>query len=464
MGNTVGIGGGAAGMMAAIAAARGGAKVTLLEGNDRLGKKILSTGNGKCNLGNERLGIEDYYTGCPDLLEKLLGQFGTADTISFFQGIGLMVKSRNGYLYPACEQAAAVLDVLRYEVRAAGVEVATDFKAESIRLGRRARQFNVQGREGGRSFDRVILACGGKAVPKTGSDGSGYRLAEGLGHSLVPTVPALVQLRCREDCLKAVAGVRADAELSVCWQGKCISRERGELQLTEYGISGIPVFQLSRTVNYILLGKNPGEAGRGGEGDASLRHPDNATDQTAAGGCASARRGEKRRQGNKPKEPGREVEVVIDFLPDYTDSDFAAMCAGRRLLQGQRTVEEFFTGMLHKKLMTLFIKLAGLKATESVGEADERKLAKVFALCRHWSVHVVGSNPYDSAQVCAGGVPLDEVTEELESRLVPGLYFAGELLDVDGRCGGYNLQWAWCSGFIAGCGAAGCREKRISRI
>lgn len=456
MGNTVGIiGGGAAGMMAAIAAARGGAKVTLLEGNDRLGKKILSTGNGKCNLGNERLGIEDYYTGCPDLLEKLLEQFGTADTISFFQGIGLMVKSRNGYLYPACEQAAAVLDVLRYEVRAAGVEVVTDFKVESIRLGRRARKFNVQGREGGRSFDRVILACGGKAVPKTGSDGSGYRLARQLGHSLVPTVPALVQLRCREDCLKAVAGVRADAELSVCWQGKCVSRERGELQLTEYGISGIPVFQLSRTVNYILLGKNPGEAGRGGEGGASLRHPDNATDQTTAGGCASARRGE---------EPGREVEVVIDFLPDYTDSDFEAMCAGRRLLQGQRTVEEFFTGMLHKKLMILFIKLAGLKATESVGEADERKLAKVFALCRHWSVHVVGSNPYDSAQVCAGGVPLDEVTEELESRLVPGLYFAGELLDVDGRCGGYNLQWAWCSGFIAGCGAAGYRENRISPI
>ncbi len=422
MGNTVGIaGGGAAGMMAAIAAARRGAKVTLLEGNDRLGKKMLSTGNGKCNLGNERLGIEDYYTGCPDLLEELLGRFGTADTVSFFQGIGLMIKSRNGYLYPACEQAAAVLDVLRYEVRAAGVEVVTDFKVESIRLGRRARRFDVQGREGDRSFDRVILACGGKAAPKTGSDGSGYRLARQLGHSLVPTVPALVQLRCREDYLKAVAGVRADAELSVRWQGRCVSRERGELQLTEYGISGIPVFQLSRTVNYILMGKNPGEA-------------------------------------------GREVEIAIDFLPDCTDSGFEALCAGRRLLQGQRTVEEFFTGMLHKKLMLLFIKLAGLKATENVGEADERKLAKVFALCRHWSVHVVGSNPYDSAQVCAGGVPLDEVTQNLESRLVPGLYFAGELLDVDGRCGGYNLQWAWCSGFIAGCGAAGYRENRISPI
>lgn len=463
MGNTVGIvGGGAAGMMAAITAARSGAKVTLLEGNDRLGKKILSTGNGKCNLGNESLGPEDYHTGRPDMLQTFLGQFGTAETVSFFRGIGLLAKSRNGYLYPACEQAAAVLDVLRYAVRAAGVEVLTEFKVEEVRQGRRKGQFQVRGKNGARSFDRVILACGGMAAPKTGSDGSGYRLAAGLGHSLVPIVPALVQLRCREEYLKAVAGVRADARLSAYWQGECVARERGELQLTEYGISGIPVFQLSRTVNYILAGRDSAEGGRSG----SLGHPDGETDQAIARGGASAwqegmpRRGEKPRQGEKRRQEGnsvqagREVEIVIDFLPDCTDGDFEALRAGRRLLQGQRTVEEFFTGMLHKKLMLLFIKLAGLKVAESVGEADERKLAKVFALCRHWSVHVVGSNPYDSAQVCAGGIPLDEVTENLESRLAPGLYFAGELLDVDGRCGGYNLQWAWCSGFIAGRGAA----------
>ncbi len=420
MGNTVGIvGGGAAGMMAAITAARNGERVTLLERNDRLGKKILSTGNGKCNLGNERLEAEAYYTGRPDMLEDFLGRFGTEDTISFFQSIGLLIKSRNGYLYPASEQAAAVLDVLRYEVKAAGVDVVTDFKAESVERGRRSKLLQVYGKEGVYSFDRVILACGGKAAPKTGSDGSGYRLAEQLGHSMVPVVPALVQLRCREEYLKSVSGVRADAQISVWFQGKRAAQERGEMQLTEYGISGIPVFQLSRRVNYILAG------------------------------------------AKKPAE----VEVNIDFLPDYTEEDFRMQCTGRRLLQGHRTVEEFFTGMLHKKLMLLFIKLAGLKSAEAVSGADERKLARVYELCRCWKLHVIGSNSYDNAQVCAGGVPLDEVTESLESRLVPGVYFAGEILDVDGRCGGYNLQWAWCSGFIAGKhhGGSGVMQSRAPR-
>lgn len=416
-------------MMAAITAARLGERVVLLEGNDRLGKKILSTGNGKCNLGNESLGTESYYTGQPRMLEAFLGRFGTEDTISFFREIGLMIKSRNGYLYPACEQAAAVLDVLRYEVSAAGVEVVTGFKAESIERGRRSGQFRVHGTGDARLFDRIVLACGGKAAPKTGSDGSGYRLAGQMGHSLVPTVPALVQLRCREDYLKSVAGVRADAQISVYCRGKCMAKERGELQLTEYGISGIPVFQLSRTVNYILemgrrISKNRLPVGR------RVRRPE---------------------EGNGSED----VSVVVDFLPDYTEEEFKALCACRKRLQGQRTVEEFFTGMLHKKLMLLFIKLAGLKPGETAGQADERKLAEVFALCRHWTLHVVGSNSFDSAQVCAGGVPLEEVTQTLESKLAPGLYFAGEILDVDGRCGGYNLQWAWCSGFIAGCGAAG---------
>lgn len=434
MGNTVGIvGGGAAGMMAAITAARRGGKVTLLEGNDRLGKKILSTGNGKCNLGNESLGAADYYTGRPDMLEEFLGRFGTADTVSFFKGIGLMTKSRGGYLYPACEQAAAVLDVLRYEVKAAGVEVVTDFKAESVRRGRRAKLFEVHGTGGIRSFDRIILACGGKAAPKTGSDGSGYRIAEQLGHSLVPTVPALVQLRCREEYLKAVAGVRAEAQISVYFQGKRMAQERGELQLTEYGVSGIPVFQLSRTVNYILAG------GR------------RVLESRPSGGCRNPER------GNVTE---KDIKIVIDFLPEVTEEEFKTLYRERMLLQGQRTVEEFFTGMLHKKLMLLFIKLAGLKPGEAAGQADERKLKRVFELCRSWTLHVIGSNSYDNAQVCAGGVPLEEVTGELESKLVPGLYFAGELLDVDGRCGGYNLQWAWCSGFIAGCGAVGLSLKK----
>ena len=426
MGNTVGIvGGGAAGMMAAITAARRGGKVTLLEGNDRLGKKILSTGNGKCNLGNESLGAADYYTGRPDMLEEFLGRFGTADTVSFFRGIGLMTKSRGGYLYPACEQAAAVLDVLRYEVKAAGVEVVTDFKAESVRRGRRAKLFEVHGTGGIRSFDRIILACGGKAAPKTGSDGSGYRIAEQLGHSLVPTVPALVQLRCREDYFKSVAGVRADAMLRVRHKGEWAAAERGELLLADYGISGIPVFQLSRVVNYILLEDAVSRKERG-----------------------AGRRG------------AGEVEICIDFLPDYTQEAFREFAEERRLLQGQRTVEEFFAGMLHKKLMLLFVRLAGLKPSESMAWADQNKIRQVYRFCRNWTVHVTGSNSYENAQVCAGGVPLHEVTEDLESKKMQGVYFAGEILDVDGKCGGYNLQWAWCSGHLAGRAAAKMKSKK----
>lgn len=405
MGNTVGIvGGGAAGMTAAVRAAGLGARVTLLEGNDRPGRKILSTGNGKCNLGNEKLDAGEYYTACPAVLEGFLERFKTNDTIAFFRDMGLMVKSRNGYLYPACEQASAVLDVFRYALASAGVNVVTGCKAEEIRVSRGLASVRGGGRSFG--FDRVILACGGMAAPRMGSDGSGFDLARQLGHTLVPTVPALVQLRCKEAYFKSVAGVRADASLEVYRQGKRVARERGELQLTEYGISGIPVFQLSRVVNYILAGQ------------------------------------------------AEEAEIVIDFLPDYTKEDYGRLAADRDFLRKGRTVEEFFTGMLHKKLMLLFIKLAGLKPGEDAGAADQEKLRMVYGLCRNWRVHAVGSNPYDSAQVCAGGVPLDEVTRDLESKLVPGVYFAGEILDVDGRCGGYNLHWAWCSGHVAGTAAA----------
>ena len=144
----------------------------------------------------------------------------------------------------------------------------------------------------------------------------------------------------------------------------------------------------------------------------------------------------------------------IDFLPDYSEEDFRLLCARRELLQGQRTVEEFFTGMLHKKLMLLFARLAGLRVMEDVVVVNKEKVAEVYRLCRDWRVHVVGNSGYESAQVCAGGVPLEEVTESLESRKAPGVYFAGEILDVDGMCGGYNLQWAWCSGYLAGCAAA----------
>ncbi|MCI9436789.1 MAG: aminoacetone oxidase family FAD-binding enzyme [Lachnospiraceae bacterium] len=417
---TVGvIGGGAAGMTAAIAAARQGAAVMLLEGNERLGKKLLSTGNGKCNLGNEKLDLEDYYTDCPELVQHCLSRFGTQETLTFFQGLGLMVSGRNGYLYPMSQQASSVLDVLRYEIRRLGIEVVTDCKVSGVehadwggksRPDNREGSFLVRGEGTGYRFDRVILACGGRAAPKTGSDGSGYRLAGSLGHTVRHVVPALVQLRCREDYFKSVAGVRTQARLQVLHQGRCAAQEQGELQLTEYGISGIPVFQISRVVNYIL-------------------------------------------------QEAQEAEIVIDFLPDCPDRAWEALFAGREHLRRGCTVEEYFTGILHKKLMMMLIRMAGLKASGDAEQIPADRLYQVYRLCRQWKVHVIGSNSYDNAQVCAGGIPLNEVTKNLESVKIPGLYFAGEILDVDGKCGGYNLQWAWCSGHIAGTAAAGKIEK-----
>lgn len=426
MRNRVGIiGGGAAGMTAAISAAAEGAEVTLIEGNDRLGKKILATGNGRCNLGNEKLDVGEYYTCSPERLEKCLERFKTEDTISFFHGMGLMLRSRNGYLYPLCEQASAVLDVLRHQVAALGIHVVTECRAEHVERDKKTGKLQVRGSAGVFLFDRVVIACGGCAAPKTGSDGSGFTLAKDLGHKLVPTVPALVQLRCREDYFKSVAGVRADAMLRVRHKGEWAAAERGELLLTDYGISGIPVFQLSRVVNYILLE------------DAVSRK------ERGAGGRGAG-----------------EVEICIDFLPDYTQEAFREFAEERRLLQGQRTVEEFFAGMLHKKLMLLFVRLAGLKPSESMAGADQNKIRQVYRFCRHWTVHVTGSNSYENAQVCAGGVPLHEVTEDLESKKMEGVYFAGEILDVDGKCGGYNLQWAWCSGHLAGRAAAKMKSKK----
>ena len=398
---TVGVvGGGAAGMMAAITAARQGASVTILERGERVGKKLLMTGNGKCNLGNLCLDADMYYGGSREWIQSALNCFGVEDTVRFFRELGLLIKNKNGYLYPVCEQASVVLDILRNELKVLGVEIVTECKINHIDKDGAGKIILSDGKQQF-VFDAVVLACGGKAAPKTGSDGSGYKLAKQLGHCLVPAVPALVQLRCREDYLKAVAGVRAEGRVSVWKDGVCVAEETGEIQFTDYGISGIPVFQVSRVVNYLLR-------------------------------------------------ENEEVEVTLNLLPEYTDADFSTLCVSRSLLQSDRTAEEFFTGMLNKKLMMLFMKMAGLKPATPVEEAEPFLLEQVYGNCRNWKLHVTGSNPYDNAQVCAGGVDVAQVTEHMESILCPGVYLAGELLDVDGKCGGYNLQWAWSSGYLAG--------------
>ena len=400
------IGSGAAGMMAAIQAAEVGACADLYERNDRVGKKLLATGNGKCNFSNKSMNRDAYYGSAVSFYEKLFPLFGVSETIDFFSQHGMLIKNKNGYLYPLSEQASTVLDILRFTLEKCNINVHTDSKVKGLLKERKTGGFRVVLDGDERLYHAVILACGGMAAPKTGSDGNGYALAKAFGHHVTDLVPALVQLRCQGDFWKSVAGVRIEAALALFIDGQRKNAVRGELQLTDYGISGIPVFQFSREAAYALLHK-------------------------------------------------RQVSVEIDFLPDHNDEEAYRRFWEARFDTGkEQTLEQFLTGISNKKINQLMIKLAGCKPLDIAGRISEGKRIKIAELYRHFMVKVCGTNGFEQAQVSAGGIPAEELTDRLGSIYAPGLFFAGEIIDMDGICGGYNLQWAWTSGAIAGRAAA----------
>ncbi|MBO5227402.1 MAG: NAD(P)/FAD-dependent oxidoreductase [Lachnospiraceae bacterium] len=400
------IGGGAAGMTAAITAARtakGNCEIILIEHTDRLGKKILATGNGKCNLTNRNIKQEFYRGNNPEFAMKALGYFGFEDTIHFFNDMGLMVREKNGYFYPYSEQAAVVNDVLRLEVERFGIKVMYETKVE--RISNEKGSFSLV-MAGGKKLvcDKLIIATGSKASPKTGSDGSGYTLAKGLGHKVIKPLPALVQLICKESFYKSIAGVRADAKVTVEIEGNVIS-ERGELQLTDYGISGIPVFQVSR---YVV----------------------GALDKKLA------------------------FTTYIDFLPDIAHKELMDFFKRQAKLAG-KTVEEVLNGFMNKKLSVLIAKECRLSPNAEFARVKDKEFYVLIDKIKNFKVEVTGSKSFDMAQVCQGGVDTAELSAPtMESKLCKGLYFAGEIIDIDGACGGYNLQWAWTSGYLAGKSAA----------
>lgn len=399
------IGGGASGLMAAVAAAQEGAQVCIFEHKDRVGKKLLSTGNGRCNFTNMNQEPIYYYSENVLFPWGIIKRFDARQTIAFFLKLGIYSKNRNGYLYPQSDQASAVLDVLRMEVKRLGIQIKTEAKCKDIRPGKDG--FVIDTEAGEFSAGKVILAAGSKAAPVSGSDGSGYLLAQKLGHRMIPVLPSLVQLRCKENFYKGIAGVRVEGRVSLYVDGKCQAKEQGEIQLTNYGISGIPVFQVSR---YAAIGLHE----------------------------------------------NRQVTVVLNFMPDFTEEQFLAFLKNRIETRPLKTAEEFLTGLFHKKLSDLWIKLAHLERAKAMEDCTEEEVGHLAHLIQNFRTEITGTNSFEQAQVCRGGIDTKEVCPDtLESLLVPGLYFAGEILDVDGICGGYNLQWAWSSGYTAGKEAAG---------
>lgn len=395
------IGAGASGLVAAITAAANGSQVTLIEKKDRVGKKILVTGNGKCNFTNHSMNSADFNSQLSSVFVDYVSQFNKNDVISLFQNMGMLIKDKNGYLYPRSEQASTVLDLLMLQIKALKVTVLTETYPVSIQKKKKSFEIILDNQEK-IYFDRIILACGSFAGEKRRDDYNGYGYAKSLGHSLVPVVPALVQVRAKGKEFKSIAGVRCDAKISLYINKKPVTSEFGELQLTDYGISGIPVFQLSRYVSYGIYNK-------------------------------------------------KKVTAAIDFLPEYSIEDWVAFVADKwKNSSKDLSAEEFFQGFLNKKLNLMFLKLSGIKAETPLKQLKFSKIEEVISHMKGWEIEIEGTNPYENAQVCAGGVSMDEITLQMESKIVPGLYFAGELLDVDGRCGGYNLQWAWTSGYLAG--------------
>lgn len=385
------IGGGASGMVAAITAARAGAKVTILEQNYKLGKKILSTGNGHCNMTNLVQKPEFYRSTDQNFASRVFEHFFVEDTLCFFRELGISSKNKNGYIYPRSNQAASVVEVLEMELRRLKIKCKTNETVTKIQKTETG--FMVYTKTWQYECAKVILACGSKASVIEGSDGSGYDLAEKLGHQVVTPLPALVGLKGVGSYFVKWAGVRIDAEITL-WieEDKCMS-EMGEVQLTDYGISGIPVFQISRF------------AARG-------------------------------------LDDGKKVRVDIDFMPDLEKEQICQFLKGLESFDSNKKMKNLLTGLLPSKLIDVLA-----DGCDSLEKLSER--------IKSFSVDIKDTLDFSHAQVCCGGVRCDEISSDtMGSKLVPGIYFCGELVDVDGACGGYNLQWAWSSGYLAGASAA----------
>ena len=398
------VGGGASGLMAAISAAREGAQVTIVEQRERLGKKILSTGNGRCNLTNKYMDVSCFRGDDTTIVSKILDNFGYQETISFFEVLGVILKDRQGYVYPISDQAGTILEVLCMEIEHLGVNIILEQSVKNI--SKTSRGFTVRTTDTTLLGDAVILATGGRAASVLGSDGSGYALAKTFGHKLSPVVPALVQLKGKGNFYKQISGVRTQAKVSLYVDRGYVCEDTGELQLTNYGISGIPVFQISR---YAAKALNEKKA----------------------------------------------VMAEVDFLPSMSDDAFEDFLHKRIELHGHRTAEDFLIGIFHKKLIGLLLTASRINTNQVMDAVTNEQINKLVSVSKHFRLEIEGTNDFEQAQVCAGGVRTSEVNPQtLESVYVDNLYLTGELLDIDGICGGYNLQWAWSTGYVAGRHAA----------
>lgn len=401
------VGGGAAGLIAAIIAGRNGAEVIILEQMQRVGKKILATGNGRCNLTNVNIKLDRYHGDKVDFVVPAFEMFDLSKTLNFFEELGISYKiEEEGKIYPYSDQASSVLDTLRYELKRLNIEERCEMEVKKIVQNKNDLTLILN--DGSKlTGDSVILATGGRANANLGSTGTGYKLATDLGHKLIDAFPALVQLKLNYNFLKALSGVKFIGSAEIISQEKVIRKETGEILFTDYGISGPPILQLSRCV------------------------------------------GELQRDGFKAK-------IRLDMFPGWSREETEDILTRKIRKDSEKPLDFTFVGLLNKKLIPIVLKAAGIMDIHipclELSEEDINNIAKVL---KAWEFEITGTQPWRDAQVTAGGInTLDIDDKTMASKIVKGLYFCGEILDIDGDCGGFNLQWAWSSGYMAGINAS----------
>ena len=393
------IGGGASGMMAAITARKSGKEVIILERKDRILKKVLITGNGRCNITNVNADISNYFGKNISSVGNILNSFNPQDTMDFFNGLGIVCNEENrGKVYPLSGQASSVVDALRFEAERLGIKIETKFYVRKIEKD--GFKFKIYSEDRKKiEAGRVILAAGGQSYPELGSNGSGFELAKELGHSVTRLSPSIVQLKTEKNQVKGLQGIKTDVAVTAYGDNKKICTYDGELLFTDYGISGNVVFNISFVMP---LYKN--------------------------------------------------VEFEIDFMEKFDYNELYEILKERKKMMSHLTMENYFNGMINKKLGQFLSKVSGIeKLSKPVKDLNDSEIRKLCTVLKKYRIKILDTTGFKNAQVTAGGVSLDEVNSEtLESKIVKGLYFSGEVLDVYGECGGFNLQWAWASGYIAG--------------
>ncbi len=393
------IGAGAAGLCAAIVSARAGQRVTLLEQNSKIGKKILVSGNGKCNIGNKYINLSHFHSQNPSFIEEVLEGYDFTVIQKFFTSIGLeLMEGKEGKMFPMSLQASSVVELLEYEAQRVGVDIVCDCVVSSI--DKDTDTFTIETTQGTKTCNKLLLASGSPAAPQLGGSNSGYTFATKMGHSLIPRHPSLVQLCSEETWVKGASGVKVAGLAKLYTNGEYITEKKGDLLFTNYGISGLAILDLSREVSIAL---------------ASHAY----------------------------------CELSLDLMPKQSKEKLTNLLLNRIQKESTKPITLWLQGVINKKLISIILEQSKCKV-KTEKELNRKEINKLVHSIKNLKLSINDTKGFQGAEVATGGIDTTEVNPKtMESKLVHNLFFAGEILDVDGDRGGFNFHFAWVCGLRA---------------